>query len=505
MRKIGLFLALAFIFFMALPFLAASQSPVAAQDPTETAPTYQTGNFVRDMVYDPDGGENGLVWVANWYDNTIIRLDAKTGEQVGDVIPEPSLIGQNINSVGRGSVALAYDGQNIWAASDTNRIVSVINRQGNFITSFNSQNANIIEPIDLLFDGENMWVLNQGGETGRGRLVKIIVGAGTATAPIPVGIFPTAMTWDGKHIWVTNGLDNTIMAIDMESGEPVPFIVDEDNTTSEALQVGLFPMSIVFDGRHIWVAHYDGSIKVFGVRSEITETDDGETETLIAVQVDELVIEDIQGNPRRPVQLLYAFEHVWVTNVHDGTGSITAYRAENGNFVQKLPTSDIGVFPATMTYTGDEIWVADWVSRTVTPLNVNNIWVGRTLNPEAVVTTTPGIWLPTASPTATLPATATPESCVPDIPPQLVIGGRGRINPAVINQPFRLRPEPSSFTEEIGTYEPGSTFEVIGGYVCEDEGTAQAFTFFEVRMDSDGQEGWMSETFEGQYALVPVE
>ncbi|PJF39524.1 MAG: hypothetical protein CUN55_14120 [Phototrophicales bacterium] len=502
MRKIGFFLALALLFFIGLPLLAASQAPVAAQDPTSTQPRYKVGNFVRDMVYDPDGGENGLVWVANWYDNTILRLDAITGEQRGDPIPEPALIGQNINSLGRGSVALAYDGVNIWAASDTMNVVSVIDRTGALITKYDTLNARINRPVDLLFDGENMWVLNQ-PESGRGSLVKIIVGTETPLPPIFVGAFPTSMTWDGQNIWVANGLDNNVMAIDSESGEPATFLLD-DGSTSDVLPVGLFPISIAFDGRHIWVAHYDGTIKVFGVRTQVIENEDGEREVLIATKADEFIIEDVAGNPRRPIQLLYAFEHIWVTNVHDGTGSITAFRAENGNFVQKLPTSDLGIFPGTMTYTGNEIWVADWVSNEITPLKVENIWVGRTLNPEAVVTTTPGIWLPTASPTATLPATATPESCAPDVAPQLVIGGRGRVNPQVIDVPYRLRAEPSSFAEIVGTYPPGATFEVIGGYICEDEGTAQAFTFFQVRMDSDGKEGWMSETFEGKYALVPI-
>lgn len=506
MRKIGLFFAFALIFFLGLPLFTAWQPPVAAQNAATITPTaepsFQTGTFVRDMVYD---GE--LVWVANWNENTLIRLDAETGTQVGDSIPEPSLLGQNINQPGRGTVALAFDGINIWAASDTNRTVTVLTRTGAIDTSFSSSSTGqIIEPVDLLFDGANMWVLNQAG-TGRGRLVKIIVASRTVAPNIPVGTFPTSMTWDGQRIWVTNGLDNSIMAIDTESGQPVPLMQGEDGDTNTSLNVGIFPLSIVFDGRHIWVAHYDGTIRVYGVRERVNE----EEETLILVQADEFVIEDLAGLPPRPIQLLYAFEQVWVTNVHDGRGSVTAYRAINGEFNRTLQTDNFGVFPGTMIYTDDEIWVADWVSQKITPLNVTelSIWQG-TVNGDDVVTVTPGIWLPTASPTPTIPPTATPESCSPELPPRLVVGGRGRIR-SIITQPFRLRPEPDSFTDPIERYPGGTTFDVIGGYVCQDAGTSQAFTFFQVVMP-DGKEGWMSEIFydsdrggQADYALEPIE
>lgn len=511
MRKVAFFLAIAFVFFLMLPLMMANDI-VTAQDPTGTpdpnTPTFETGSFVRDMVFDGQ-----FVWVANWYDNNLYRLDPATGVLIGDPVDEPALRDQNIDSLGRGTTALAFDGTFIWTASDTNNFVGVINRSGEIENSFITANARINEPVDLLFDNERIWVLNQGGS--RGTLVPIIAATQTPLEPIFVGRFPTAMTWDGDHIWVTNGVDNTVSVINAETGEPVT-LINENGQESEVLEVGIFPISIAFDGRHIWVAHYDGSILVYDVRTttaldddddDSSDSDDGddESDTLVVVQEGEIVIEDLEGNPQRPIQLLYAFEHVWVTNVHDGTGSITAYRAVDGEFIQTFPTSATGEFPATMTYVGDQIWVADWVSREITPLNTVNIWDGLTLNDSAIVTTTPGIWLPTATPTNTPIATATPLSCVPNVEPQLVVGGRGRVNAAIITAPYRLRPEPSSFGDPIGVYPPGSTFDVIGGFVCEDEGTDEALTFFEVRMDADGEEGWMSETFDGEYALIPIE
>lgn len=478
MKKIIL-LSIGLVFCLSLPILSLHNMPVTAQSPTEEdGLTYVTGAFPRDMVWD---SRTGIVWVANWYDGTISRLDAQTGEVLGEPIIDPALEGQN-NIKGRGPVAVASDGTNIWIANQRSNIVSVIDRNGELITSFTTRQNGIDNPVDLFFDGINMWVLNQGGEQTRGSVVRINVLTNAFSAPFPAGRFSTSMTWDGSRVWVTNGLSNTISVINGEDGQLVAEI-----------DVSIFPTSIVFDGRHAWVAHYDGTIQVIEVGTAINE----EGDIVLATRDASFSIEEIAGDPQRPIQLLYAFEHVWVTNVHDG--SITAYSAETGAFAVTLSTLDDSEFPGTVTFTGNQIWVADWVTQRITALDVLDVWEGNTLNDAADVTSTPPILLPSLVPTDTPIPTITPEFCDPNLPPRMVVGGRG-----MITQDFRgnlrLREDPSSYDTGYTLYPPGTTFTVTGSYVCEDN-----LAFWPVVIDEDGAEGWFSENFDGDYTIEPIE
>ena len=479
MNKIFL-LTLGLVIFLALPLLTLQDTSVTAQAPTEdTTPRYVTGSFARDMVWDR---QTGIVWVANWYDGTITRLDAETGEVLGDPILDPALEGQN-NITERGPVALASDGTNIWIANQRSNIVSVVDRNGNLINSYTTRQNGIDNPVDLFFDGLNMWVLNQGGEQTRGSVVRINTISNSIEQPYAAGRFSTSMTYDGSRVWVTNGLGNSVSVIDAQTGELI-----------EEISVDLFPTSIVFDGRHVWIAHYDGSLKILDVSLGFNEED----EVVLVTNDADFAIEDLAGDPQRPVQLLYAFEHVWVTNVHDG--SITAYSAETGAFAETFSTVDDSEFPGTMTNTGNEIWVADWVTQKISHINIEDVWAGNTLNTEIDVTSTPGIWLPTDVPTNTPTPTQTPVFCDPDLPPRMTVGEPGMVIRDFAGN-LRLRPIPSLFdNEEINTYPEGSTFIVVSGYVCEDN-----VAFWEVVMDSDGQQGWFSENYNGNYTIEPVE
>lgn len=87
--------------------------------------------------------------------------------------------------------------------------------------------------------------------------------------------------------------------------------------------------------------------------------------------------------------------------------------------------------------------------------------------------------------------------------PQLAIGEAGRITFS-INVPYRLRSEPSTFSEPVATYPSGLTFVVVDGPVCVEE-QDEAFVFYEVVMDEDGTQGWLMAIFDGAVVLEQVE
>ncbi len=430
---------------------------------------YRVGAFPRAMAFD---GE--LVWVANWYDNTVTRLWASDGEVFDTLVHDPD----NASSpVGLGPVALAWDGEYMWLANDKDNTIYRLNQQGQLVTPFDA-NDGVQFPVALFYDNANVWVVNQGNNT----VMKIEADLATVEGTYDVGDFPTAITWDGTNIWVANGLDNSISVINAITGEPVTEVA-----------VNLFPVSMVFDGIHVWVAHYDGSIVLVNALSyEIDET-----------------IEDHPGSPQRPIQLLYAFEHIWIPNAHDG--SFTVISADTHATIRAAVDTLTGNedipkdqrFPATLGYTDHEIWVIDWLTQSIKVYDPQSIWEPVVINPKEVVSMTPGIWLPSPQPSPTFTILPTPTLCFAYLPPRLQDYEEGVITNRYGDDNWRLRDQPGvTLSEVIGSFPPGTQFKVLDGPAC-----VQNVAWFQVEIE--GQTGWMSETWNEVdppiYALDPIE
>lgn len=67
---------------------------------------------------------------------------------------------------------------------------------------------------------------------------------GDVSSPIPVGIYPASLVFDGKLLWVANLDDNTVQAID-----PVT------KKVNAPIQVGKAPSNLAFDGARLWVVN----------------------------------------------------------------------------------------------------------------------------------------------------------------------------------------------------------------------------------------------------------
>ncbi|MEZ5250875.1 MAG: hypothetical protein R2713_17185 [Ilumatobacteraceae bacterium] len=96
-----------------------------------------------------------------------------------------------------------------------------------------------ISPYGMLFDGEHVWVSNNGA----GTVTKLVASTGAVVGTYPAGNLPGLMAFDGEHVWVVNGTPNTVTKLDADTGAQVgsalPFATDPSGT---------------FDGDSIWVA-----------------------------------------------------------------------------------------------------------------------------------------------------------------------------------------------------------------------------------------------------------
>lgn len=456
--------------------------PVQAQDDDDR---YVTGAFPRAMAFD---GQR--VWVANWQENTISRLDARTG-QVLDTLS--SFTNTDITTQGRRPrinlqrpTALAWDGRYMWIANFQDNTVFAVNTADEVIKVFDD--SRIDGPAVLLWDTAHIWIANQRtpDEQEVGTVIKIDVNTNTFNSfgPFPVGLMPTAMAWDGENIWVANGNSDTLSVLDNATGQ----------TVGEVRVMG-FPLSLAFDGAYIWVSHYDGTVML--VRNSTLEVQE------------ELTINVLPGeaDPQRPIQLLYVFGHIWITNAHiDG---FTAFRAQTRIDIGVIDTNS--EFPAAITSTNDQIWVANWLGSTITVYDPEGnvlVYDGQTVGERDNLDSTAVAFdrsvlrsSPTPLPTATPTLLPTAEPCASILPSRFELGMQGIINSTYGNLPLRLRSTPGTDDAVniiLATYPAGTEFEVIGASRCVDNIPWQNV------LVEDGMTGWFSELYLEEYTIDPL-
>ena len=176
---------------------------------------YPVGNGPIAMAFD---GAN--IWVANWYDNTVMKLRASDGVNLGTF------------AVATSPNAIAFDGTNIWVANYWgNNVMKLRASDGVNLGTF----AVGDNPFALAFDGANIWVAN----AGRYNVMKLRASDGVNVGTFSVGAGP--LVFDGANIWV--GLADSVIKLRASDGVNLgTFVVDGDSS------------AIAFDGTNIWVA-----------------------------------------------------------------------------------------------------------------------------------------------------------------------------------------------------------------------------------------------------------
>jgi TolB protein len=148
---------------------------------------------------------------------------------------------------------------------------------------------------------------------------------GVITATYPVGDGPLALAFDGEHIWVAQGGDDTVMKLRASDG-----------VVLSTHRVGAGPVALAFDGSSIWVANAKNDTVV----------------TQRAFDGEHVWVETRVGD--FPSSLTFDGSNVWVAN---GLGdSVSKISASDGVVLATFPA---GRDPNAVVYDGENIWVAN--------------------------------------------------------------------------------------------------------------------------------------------------
>ena len=210
----------------------------------------------------------GSLWVANYQDRTIQRIDPKTNEpgsgfgglngnpegmalgggfawvttfqggQLDEIDPATNLA--KAIDIGQGYRAVAYGEGSVWVANDvTGSVLRIDPATGSRRSIALPAGA---EPVGIAVGGGSVWVADRIGA----RVFRVspdtnrVVGPGT---PVPDGN-PGQMAFGQGFLWVTDEPNDSVMRIDPATGEGV--VVDH---------VGNGPRGIAAGAEGVWVAN----------------------------------------------------------------------------------------------------------------------------------------------------------------------------------------------------------------------------------------------------------
>ena len=160
------------------------------------------------------------------------------------------------------------------------------------------------------------------------------VGAGTRPSLAQVGgqqdiisgIWPRALAFDGKNVWIANGFDNTVLRIDEASGKP---------TDKAPIPVGAMPDTMAWDSdlNLMWVGGYNDQsitiVKADGTIAKKLTVKDGTTLT---------------GHPIAMAYMLGTMFVVGQNNGADGEDGVWAFKTSDFSFAK----TTVGNFPTAI-------------------------------------------------------------------------------------------------------------------------------------------------------------
>jgi DNA-binding beta-propeller fold protein YncE len=174
----------------------------------------------------------GGVWVVNWQDRTISRIDAG-----GDV--------ETIGGVPRAD-HLAVDGNNVWVSGFDRPSVSRIDSgTGEVVESLGVPGE---QAEGLAVGGGYLWITSPSDERGEGveAVSRVDLRSDKVVSTIPVGRTPIFDTFGDGALWVANYDDNTVS------------VVSAGSSVAETIPLGgaCGPLGITTGFGSVWVVCY---------------------------------------------------------------------------------------------------------------------------------------------------------------------------------------------------------------------------------------------------------
>ena len=225
---------------------------------------------------------------------------------------------------------MAFDGANLWVA----------NNHGNSVTKFQARDGAQLGtypvgqfPEGVAFDGANVWVTNFGGNT----VTKLRASGGAALGTFAVGTGPEGLAFDGGNIWVANSGTNNVTKLNATNGAVLG-----------AFAAGNQPRAVAFDGKNIWVTNR--------LSNNVTKLRASDGALLGTFPVGTF-----------PLGICFDGAHIWVANAN--SNNVTKLRASDG---AALGTFAVGNAPRAVVFDGNKVWIANTFDNTVSVLQAGN-------------------------------------------------------------------------------------------------------------------------------------
>jgi hypothetical protein len=186
-------------------------------------------------------------------------------------------------------------------------------------------------PIGVAFDGANIWVSNQYGQS----LTKLRANDGENLGTFAVGSGPTGVAFDGANVWTANSFDGTVTKLRASDGKNLG-----------TFSVGQAPLYVAFDGQDIWVTNSQGP--------SITKLRASDGKALGTFQ-----------DTGSPQGVIFDGTYVWVSNLN---ASVTRFKLDG----KPAGTFKVGLSPLYMAFDGADIWVGNAGDDTVTKLQATD-------------------------------------------------------------------------------------------------------------------------------------
>jgi hypothetical protein len=254
---------------------------------------------------------------------------------------------------------IAFDGADIWVTNNSgNTVTELAAATGAVLNTFNVG----LKPYGAAFDGANIWVANY----GTNNVTKLQASTGNLVQNYTVGTGPVGIAFDGANIWVTNHTGNTVTKLVAATGQVL-------NTYN----VGNGPYGVAFDGTNIWVAN-EGS----GTVTELSASNGAPLGTFTVGSA--------------PVGIVFDGTNIWVANY--SSNNVTKLRAADGTL---QGTFSVGTNPYGVAFDGGSIWVTNELSNSVTKLSAATGQLLGTypvgINPVGVAFDGANIWVANTS------------------------------------------------------------------------------------------------------------
>jgi hypothetical protein len=305
------------------------------------------------------------LWVTGGNDDVLTELNASSGALLKTVAGTV----YGFNPPG----AMVYDGKHLWVASDyadsgasgTGAITEINVSTGAPVRVITGIGSGIDNPTNLAFDGSHIWVANGVGDSvaelndATGALVRIVKGTDTcSTATAQCGPDPQPMVANRQDLWVEElSSPNTISEIDVSTGAIIKNIAEAPNSDFQGMTYG---------GGHLWVVDLDNTENTDSV-SEIDPTTDNVMRLLKPklIRIDEDPHEeDSSGyyDAYGTDDIVYSNGYVWILCSDNKTGNdaVSEFNASTGAQVRVIDGNAYRLnAPDAIATDGQHVWVAN--------------------------------------------------------------------------------------------------------------------------------------------------